>query len=137
MQWIESRMRVIEQRVESLYRRLLDDEGVLAGVRQQLRAAFQQGGGGAPAGAGAGFYVCMSPSSGTIQGTWSGGAPTAGGSFAATVYQVSWSGGTPAFASLGTQTVVNWLPAALAASKACVLIPDGSGAYGVASQSCS
>lgn len=48
MGWLESRIQVAEQRIEMLYRRLVGDEAVLDGVRQQLRGAYQQlpGGGG-------------------------------------------------------------------------------------------
>lgn len=135
MGWLESRILIAEQRLESLYRRLQDLAAQLANVRQQLIMAFQQtpsGGGGGPAG----FFVCMAPSSGSYAGTWSGSAPTAGANFTATVYQVSYDGTSQTITSLGTQNVVNWLPATLANSKACVLIPDGAGGYGVASQSC-
>lgn len=132
MQWIESRLHALERRVEDLYRRLLDLINQLNGVRQGLANAFASTSPDSGSGS-SGFYVCMAPASGTYAGTWSGSAPTAGSSFTATVYQVS---GTGTISSLGTQTVVNWLPATLQNSKACVVIPDGTGDYGVVSQSC-
>lgn len=56
MGWLESRIQVLEQRVESLYRRLLGDEQTLANVRQQLKGAYQQLGGGG--GGGGTYYAC-------------------------------------------------------------------------------
>jgi hypothetical protein len=137
MGWLESRIQIAEQRIESLYRRLQDLLAQLNGVRQQLRMAFASGGEGGGGGSG-GAFVCMAPSSGTYAGTWSGSAPTAGAAFTATVYQVSYAaaGPTTTITSLGSQAVVNWLPATLVNSKACVVIPDGAGSYGVVSQSC-
>lgn len=131
MGWIESAVRQLIQRVEYLYRwmdRLVAQQN---NARQQLLAAVQAAGAG---GSGSlAIYVVMAPASGTYQGTWSGSAPTGGSSFTGTVYQVS---GTGTITSMGTQTCVNWMPAALANSKACYCIPDGAGNYAIISQSC-
>lgn len=131
MQWLESRIRLIEQRVEMLYRRLVGDEATLSNVRQQLRGAYQQ----LPTGgstASEAVYVCY-PSAAVSGATWTSGVPTSATSFSATVYQVA---GTGTVTNGGTQTCLNWLPASLVASKACFLRPDGAGNYVVTGQSC-
>jgi hypothetical protein len=56
--WLESRLHLAEQRLEMLYRRLIGDESVLAGVRQQLQQAFQQQGGGGGSGGNPSFLFC-------------------------------------------------------------------------------
>jgi hypothetical protein len=130
----ENRLFKLEQYV---YYTLGNQIRTLQDLVNALRNAQNQGGfGGGGGGSPAAFFVCMAPSSGTYAGTWSGSAPTAGASFGATVYQVSDNGTSQTITDLGTQTVVNWLPATLANSKACVLAADGAGGYGVVSQSC-
>ena len=131
MGWIEQRLKAIEQRLEYLYRLFQQLQIQATNSRQQLTSAWQDSGGGGSSSAA--FYVVMAPSSGTYTGTWSGSAPTAGSSFTGTVYQVQ---GTSTITSLGTQTCVNWIPATLVNSRACIVIPDGAGNYGVVSQSC-
>jgi hypothetical protein len=133
MGWIEARLLAAERFGEYLYQLIQALQVQVTALQQALNASQQQQGGGGAGGTGSGFFVVMAPSSGTIDGTWSGSAPTAGGSFTGTVYQVA---NTGTINDLGTQTCVNWLPAALENSKACVVVPDQAGNYGVVSQSC-
>jgi hypothetical protein len=131
MSWIESRVLLIEQKVESLYRRVADLKATLDTVRQQLRSAYQQlpfGGGSSSSG----DWYCLTPASGSWGATWSGSTPTSPGSFSATVYSVS--GTTPS--SLGTQTVYNWFPASPATSKVIKLTMDAGGNFTTGPQSC-
>lgn len=130
MGWIEQRIAQLEAKVENLYRRLLDVIAQLDAVRQALRAAFQQ----LPTGGtstGADVYVAT-PSAAVAAATYASGAPSSPASFPATVYQVSGTAAT----NLGTQTVYNWLPSTLAASKVCLLARDSAGNYCVLTQSC-
>jgi hypothetical protein len=133
MSEVFGRIQNLENALKDLARQLGD-----LGVRVTALELAKWAGGGSGSGAGgsAAFFACMAPSSGTIQGTWSGSAPTAGGSFTATVYQLSWSSGSLSIIDLGTQTIFNAVPAALENSKACILSQDGAGNYGVVSQSC-
>jgi hypothetical protein len=125
-----AQLRVIAFNVADLLRKLID---LTARVVKLEQLPWQGGGGGGGSGGGTNaFYVCMGPGSGTIAGTWSGSAPTAAGTFTATVYQVSGA----AITSLGSQAVYNWLPGVLQTSKACVLIKDDNNDFGVVSQSC-
>ena len=126
-------MRLAESSIEDLYRRLLDLALKVTANAQGLRSATQALPPPAQGGGGGGAFFVMAPASGTIQGTWSGGAPTAAGSFSGTVYP--FSGGT--FGAGVTATVYNGLPAPLANSLACVCIPDNAGNYIVIGQSCS
>jgi hypothetical protein len=130
--WIEARLIALELLANRFAGDIARLWQQLRAVQQGLISAQQQGSYG-QGGTGSGFFVCMAPSSGTYAGTWTGSAPTGGASFTATVYQVA---NTGAVNSLGTQTVVNWMPATIANGKACVLIPDQAGNYGVVSQSC-
>lgn len=131
MRWIESRLRLIEQRIEGLYRRLLNDEGLIAANRQGLRAAFQQPS-GTGSGSGDAVFVCY-PTAAVSGATWTSGVPTSAVSFSATVYQVA---GTGTVTNGGTQTCLNWLPASLKANLACLCVKDGAGNFVVTGQSC-
>jgi len=134
MGWMDDRTRLSAERIEALYRRLQQVEATLANVRQQLIQAFQQGGGGGGGGA-AGFFVAI-PAAPVTGASWSGGVPTAGVLFTSHVYQCSYTGSAQIITDLGVQNCLNWLPAALVANQAIVVIPDGAGSYGTASQSC-
>lgn len=131
MSWIDNRLGALETRCDYIYR------WVLALV-QQVNAANQgvrQAQANYPASSGSsggGVYVCY-PSSGISGATWSSDAPSSPGSASLTVYQVQGTTVT----SMGTNTVYNWLPAAVVASKACYCLPDGDGNYITVSQSCS
>jgi hypothetical protein len=129
--WIESRILLAERSIEDLYRRLRDLFDQLKMVRQQMRALGQQVPGGGNTGAAAGFFVCY-PTTGVAGATWTGGVPTAGAPFPAVVCQVSSTG----IDNLGSKACYNWLASPLVANKGCVCLPDGAGAYGVVSQSC-
>lgn len=130
MNHLEARLLVAEATIRQLLQQLGELTWRVAKLEQQpwLAASGSPGGSNSQA-----FYVVMAPGAGTINGTWSGSAPTAGGSFSGTVYQVS---GTGTVTAIGSRTCVNWLPAALANSKACICLPDGAGNFGIVSQSC-
>jgi hypothetical protein len=126
-----ARLGYSENAIAQLLRDLADLRRRVAAVEQMPWGA--QGGGDGGGSSTEGFFVCM-PSAPVAGASWTGSAPTGGVPFSPspTVYQVSSTGIT----SLGTQTVNNWLPASLVSGKACVIVPDGAGAYGVVSQSC-
>lgn len=136
MYHIASRLEVLEQTVKDQNQKILDltQRVITLEQRQWLQAGTAGGGGSAPS-----VYVVMAPSSGPpIAGLWSGSAPTAGGGFMGTVYQVSGTGfpGFGTIANMGTQQVINWMPSALVSGKACYCDLDAFGYYVVKSQSC-
>ncbi len=104
--------------------------GQLAQLSQQLAAAMSWGA-GASGSAGA-FYVAF-PSAAVSGATWTSGVPTSATSFTGHVYHVS---GTGTVTDMGSQTILNWLPATLSASKAVIVDPDGAGNFVVTGQSC-
>jgi hypothetical protein len=58
MQWTEQRMRALEQRVESIYRKFLDLVTQLRATQQGLTAANQQGGAQPSGSGGNGYFGC-------------------------------------------------------------------------------
>jgi hypothetical protein len=131
MSWIETRIGQAESKIEYLMRLIADLVQQLRGVQQQahgLGSDYQDTGG---TGNGPGAFFCQ-PSS-TVGGA-SGSWPTlTAASFTADVYQ-SVAGALTLLAAAAT--IYNEFPAGLAAGKVCNVIPDGSGAYVVVTQSC-
>jgi hypothetical protein len=120
--------------------RILRLENALTGVNQQLADLFQQvgkiaqnqwatqgmGGGG---GGGGGVFFCLPTALGGATGAWPSLTPA---SQSLAIYQAAGASLT----SLGSFTVYNYFPAAPAASKVLLVLPDGSGNYVAVSQSC-
>lgn len=124
MPWIESRLRLIEQRAEMLYRRLLDDEATLANVRQQLRGAYQQGGGGG--GGGVTYF------GGTTTGDLPGGSPGT-----ALTGQTVWVLSNGARSNItNSATLYNDTPNDLPSGSQVILAANGDGTYSVIGKVC-
>ena len=126
---LECRVFRLEQQLQLAQQQIA---GMLASIAALQAQQWTPGGGSGGGGGGSnGFYVAM-PAAAVTGATWSAGAPTAGVSFTAPVWQVS----SASILSLGDQTCVNWLAADLVANQGVVVIPDGAGSFGTASQSC-
>jgi hypothetical protein len=130
--WIEQRFLLAEQRLEMLYRWILDLRNQLRAVQQGLIAAQQQGNGGGQNGGAFDGWYCTTPSSGSWGATWASGVPVSCGTFTAVVFYIS---GTT-ITNLGSQTVNNWFPASPKVGLVVKVFPDNSGAYQTGPQSC-
>jgi len=127
--WIENRIYALEQRVEYILRLLQDLQQQVLAAQQNALGAYAQY---QPAGGGGwgGVFFCLPTTLGPASGSWPALTP---GSQSLTVYQVSGS----TITSTGTQTVYNWMPSAVQSNLVLMVLPDGSGAYVAANQSCS
>ena len=79
-----------------------------------------------------GVFFCQTPSTSSWGATGSWPNLTAG-SFTADVYQAN---GSKLALATTAATIYNWFPSTPANSKIALVLPDGSGAYVVVSQSC-
>jgi hypothetical protein len=121
--------------------RVLRLENDLTAIKRQLEDVYQQlgklaqnqwvpgtmGGGG---GAATAIYFCLPTSLAGATGTWPSLTPA---TQSLTVYQVV----SGSLSSIGTATVKNYFPAATAASKVLLVLPDGAGNFIATAQSCS
>lgn len=129
---LEQRIFRLEQAIDRINKQIRGLLDAVAQLQQQQAAAIPWGGGG---GGTSSFYVAY-PTSTVAAATWASGAPTSGTTFTSHVYKVSYDGTSQSIDDLGTQDCVNWLAAALAANKGCVVIRDSQGSYGVVTQVC-
>jgi hypothetical protein len=121
MHWIESRIKLVEERVEYLYRQL---QQVLQQVRAALNQLNQVGGGGSGGSSSSGIAYTCTPNN-TIAG---------GGNLATQTINLFQAGtGT---ALTGTYTLYNPYGASVASGKVCTVMPDGIGNFVVIAQSC-
>ena len=121
MHWIESRIKLVEERVEYLYRQL---QAVLQQVRAALNQLNQVGGSGG-GGSGSGSVYTCSPS-GTI---------AAGGSLGGQTVNLYQAGSNTALT--GTYTIYNPMGGATVVTKTLIVLPDGLGNFVAITQSCS
>jgi hypothetical protein len=124
---LETRLAALERRFENLK---FDEEQLKAQVKAALQTARNAYGQWTPQGSANGsVYFCLPTTLGGATGSWPSLTPA---SQSLTVYQVK---GT-SISSLGTFTVYNWYPAAPAASKVLLVLPDGAGSFVAVAQSC-
>ena len=128
--WIENRLIASENRLEKILRQIEDLYAKVNAAAQAARTASQQFGPGAGGASGGAFSCQPSALVNGATGTWPAITPV---SFTADVYQMK--GGVLTLLTAGA-TCWNGLPASLAAAKVCTLVPDGTGAFVVYSQSC-
>jgi hypothetical protein len=121
MNWLETRIKASEERIEYLIRYLQDLVPQLRAAAQSARTASSNyGGGGGGSGSGAFFAT-------------PGSAVSGNSTFTANVY--SFVGGTSTLVATSA-TIYNNFAAALVASKLCFVVADGAGNWVVVTQSC-
>ena len=122
----DSRIKLLEQSLKEMFRTTQSLLERMARAEERIMAIPGGGGGG---GGTSGVFFCLPTTLGGATGSWPSLTPS---SQNLTVYMVS---GTT-ISSVGTFTVYNWYPAAPAASKVLLVLPDGSGNYVAVGQSC-
>lgn len=128
MNWIESRLGAIDDRLRTIWRILLDLQAQLRAVQQGLVALAQQGGAGSGESGGAGYYGAILSAA---LAAGSGGVPAALAS--QTVWQLS--GGARGNMT-GTFTVYNDTGASIASGSQVLLASNPDGSFTVISVAC-
>ena len=131
MSWIESQLQVLTQRVETLYRQVIDLANQIKAANQGLRASYQQPAGTTTSGGGGMYYCAPSGSIGAASGAPGAGAP--GGPVSADVYKVS--GGAYSLVA-SSADIYNPMLSATTANHVLAVADNGDGTYTAISQSC-
>lgn len=129
MGWLESRIRMAEQRLEYLYRLLQDLIAQVRALQQGLMAAQQQG--SMPTSGGVPCWFIPASGMAAASGNAPSGTPTSLTN--QTVYRLS--GGSWQTVT-SSATVYNPIPSALASGKMAAILKNVDGTYSAITQSC-